>query len=78
MRGVSMTEGLQPFLHEAIVALKAPAQVWSGQDGRFAAPIDGVYVSDVRVARDLDFTLGGVGRRARRDDDRRRRRPCDS
>jgi len=60
MRGVSMTEGLQPFLHEAIVALKAPAQVWSGQDGRFAAPIDGVYVSDVRVARDLDFTLGGA------------------
>ena len=55
-----MSQGLQPFLHDSIVALRAPAQVWSGRDGRFGGAIDGVYVSDVRVVRDLGLAIGGV------------------
>jgi hypothetical protein len=42
--------GRQPLLHDATVALRAPAQAWSRPGGEMTAPIDGVYVSDVRVA----------------------------
>ena len=52
--------GRQPLLHDAVVALRAPAQVWSGHDGSLgSSPIDGVYVSDIRVARALQVTVGG-------------------
>jgi hypothetical protein len=60
--------GLQPLLHDAVVALRAPAQVWSAADGsigehtRDGAPrgsIHGVYVSDVRVLGRLAITIGG-------------------
>lgn len=44
---------LQPFLHDAAVALRAPAQAWSRPDGSMGAGIDGVFVSDIRVAQDL-------------------------
>jgi len=53
--------GLQPFLHDAIVALRAPAQVWSRSDGRIGrGAIDGVYVSDVRVLDALVLRVGGA------------------
>jgi hypothetical protein len=53
--------GHQPLLHEAVVALRAPAQVWSARDGGIGGnAIDGVYVSDVRVVRRLTVTLDGA------------------
>jgi len=61
-------QGLQPLLHDAVVALRAPAQVWSAADGSIGehagddAPrgsIHGVYVSDVRVLGRLAITVGG-------------------
>jgi len=56
--------GLQPLLHDSVVALRAPAQVWSAPDGSIGrahdvATIEGVYVSDVRVLGILDITVGG-------------------
>ena len=51
--------GLQPLLHDAVVALRAPAQVWSRPDGSIgASPIDGVYVSDLRIARRMAVQVG--------------------
>lgn len=53
--------GRQPLLHDAVVALRAPAQVWSRADGSLgAAPIDGVYVGDVRIVRALEITVQGA------------------
>ena len=44
-----MTDGLQPFLSDAVVALRAPTQAWSGRDGDLGdAAIDGVYHGDTR------------------------------
>jgi hypothetical protein len=67
MHGLSHAPGLQPLLHDAVVALRAPVQVWSAADGSIAravadgagGPIDGVYVSDVRVLGALTVTVGG-------------------
>ncbi|MFJ3405304.1 glycogen debranching N-terminal domain-containing protein [Promicromonospora sp. NPDC090134] len=48
------TPPLQPLLSDAVIALRAPTQVWSGRDGDLgAAPIDGVYHGDVRHVREL-------------------------
>jgi hypothetical protein len=48
------TPPLQPLLGDAVIALRAPTQVWSGRDGDLgAAPIDGVYHGDVRHVRGL-------------------------
>ncbi|GGM41093.1 glycogen debranching N-terminal domain-containing protein [Promicromonospora citrea] len=45
---------VQPLLSDAVIALRAPTQVWSGRDGDLgAAPIDGIYHGDVRHVRDL-------------------------
>jgi len=49
----------QPLLHDADVVLAAPAQLWSRQDGRLSAPVDGLFVSDVRVLSRLDLTVAG-------------------
>ena len=52
-----MTDGLQPFLSDRVVALSAPTQVWSGDDGDMgAAPIDGVYHGDTRFIRGVELT----------------------
>ncbi|WP_336632227.1 MULTISPECIES: glycogen debranching N-terminal domain-containing protein [unclassified Microbacterium] len=57
-----MTPGLQPFLSDRLVALSAPTQVWSGQDGDLgSAPIDGVYHGDTRVIRGVAVEYAGVG-----------------
>ena len=39
-----MTVGLQPFLHDAVIALSAPTQAWSRADGDMRAAIDGISV----------------------------------
>lgn len=53
--------GAQPLLHDAVVTLKAPAQVWSRVDGCLGtAAIDGIYVSDVRVVDGLDIRVDGA------------------
>jgi glycogen debranching enzyme len=45
---------LQPLLNDAVIALRAPTQVWSGQGGDVGdAAIDGVYHGDVRHVRTL-------------------------
>ncbi len=49
----------QPFLHDAEIALRAPAQLWSRSDGRLEGGIDGLYVSDVRILSTLEVTVAG-------------------
>lgn len=54
------SHGLQPLLHDAIVALRAPAQVWSATNGTLGdRAIDGVYLSDVRIVSGLRIVIGG-------------------
>ena len=56
----AMTQTLQPFLHDQEVALAAPTQCWFGRDGAVGTvPIQGVYVSDVRVISGVDYAVGG-------------------
>jgi glycogen debranching enzyme len=46
----------QPLLHDSIVVLQAPTQVWSGAGGDAgASAIDGVYHGDVRHVRALSL-----------------------
>lgn len=52
--------GQQPLLHDATVVLRAPAQVWSRPGGEMTAAIDGVYVSDVRIASAWTVRVDGV------------------
>ncbi len=52
-----MTGGLQPFLSDRVVALCAPTQAWSGDDGDMgAASIDGIYHGDTRFVRGLEVS----------------------
>lgn len=49
-----MTDGLQPFLSDRVVALSAPTQAWSGADGDMgSAPIDGIFHGDTRFVREV-------------------------
>ncbi|WP_191283788.1 amylo-alpha-1,6-glucosidase [Pseudolysinimonas yzui] len=58
---VLATRPLQPFLHDAVVVLRAPAQAWSRPDGSMGnAPIDGIAVSDVRVVSGFRLTVAGL------------------
>jgi len=52
--------GRQPLLHDAVAALRAPTQVWSRASGAMSQPIDGVYVSDVRVASAFRVLVDGA------------------
>lgn len=55
-----MTAPLQPLLHDELVVLRAPTQVWSAPDGTIgSAPIHGIAHSDVRVVRALRWSIGG-------------------
>jgi glycogen debranching enzyme len=48
---------LQPLLDDAVIALRAPTQVWSGRDGDLgAAAIDGIFHGDVRHVREIATT----------------------
>ncbi|CAN5252426.1 glycogen debranching N-terminal domain-containing protein [soil metagenome] len=61
MHALPTPPGLQPLLHESVVALRAPAQVWSAADGTIGeGAIDGVYVSDLRVLDELRLTVAGA------------------
>ncbi|MGI8459913.1 MAG: glycogen debranching N-terminal domain-containing protein [Propionibacteriaceae bacterium] len=52
--------GRQPLLHDAVLALAAPTQVWSGPDGELGArAVDGVYHGDTRVLSGIDVQVGG-------------------
>lgn len=54
-----MTDGLQPFLSDAVVALHAPTQVWSARSGELGAdPIHGVFHGDTRFIRETSLTYG--------------------
>lgn len=54
-----MTHPLQPLLHQELVALRAPTQVWSAADGSIGgAPIHGIAHSDVRIVRALTVRVG--------------------
>lgn len=53
---------LQPLLDAAVVALRAPTQVWSGADGAIGdGAIDGVFHGDVRHARVVEVSVEGSG-----------------
>lgn len=50
----------QPLLHSATVVLRAPTQAWSAADGSMGGqPIDGLYLSDVRIVSAQAITVGG-------------------
>ncbi|MCR2809571.1 MULTISPECIES: glycogen debranching N-terminal domain-containing protein [unclassified Microbacterium] len=52
--------GLQPFLHDGVVALRAPTQVWSRADGNVGAgAIDGIYHGDTRFIRTAAVAVTG-------------------
>jgi glycogen debranching enzyme len=50
---------MQPFLHDAEVVLAAPSQLWSRHDGSMTAPVDGLFVSDVRVLSQIRIDVAG-------------------
>lgn len=53
---------LQPLLDDAVIALRAPTQVWSGRTGDLGArPIDGVFHGDVRHIRSLTASCRDSG-----------------
>ncbi|WP_167050654.1 glycogen debranching N-terminal domain-containing protein [Salinibacterium sp. ZJ77] len=52
--------GRQPVFHDAVAALRAPTQVWSRPSGAMSEPVDGIYVSDLRVASGWRVLVDGV------------------
>jgi glycogen debranching enzyme len=53
-----MTDGRQPFLHDAAIALRAPTQAWSRASGDMRDAIDGVYHGDRRLIGTLALRCG--------------------
>jgi len=52
--------GLQPLLHDEVVALQAPGQAWTAPDGSMGSrAVHGVYVSDLRVLRGARLLVDG-------------------
>jgi hypothetical protein len=52
---------LQPLLNDAVVALRAPTQVWSARDGDLGAQaIHGVYHGDTRQISQLTLSYDGI------------------
>ncbi|GAA2170402.1 glycogen debranching N-terminal domain-containing protein [Agrococcus versicolor] len=52
--------GRQPLLHEELVVLHAPTQVWSSPTGDLGdMPIHGVFHADARVVDELRVEVGG-------------------
>ncbi|MFJ4515952.1 glycogen debranching N-terminal domain-containing protein [Streptomyces sp. NPDC088816] len=56
----AVTEGLQPFLHDAVVTLHAPSFVISRADGAFDGGADGFFHGDRRALSRLTVTAEGV------------------
>ncbi|MDO9591551.1 MAG: glycogen debranching N-terminal domain-containing protein, partial [Microcella sp.] len=56
-----MTHSMQPLIHDELVVMRAPTQVWSATDGSIGdAPVHGITHSDVRVVRGLRMRVGGA------------------
>lgn len=52
--------GQQPLLHDGVVAVRAPSQIWLRPDGDMGcAPIDGYYLGDVRLVDTLRISVDG-------------------
>ncbi|MBO0983531.1 glycogen debranching N-terminal domain-containing protein [Rathayibacter sp. SD072] len=52
---------LQPLLHEAVVLLRAPSQLWCDEAGEVGGqPIHGLYHGDVRVLAGAALLVGGL------------------
>ncbi|WP_167305272.1 glycogen debranching N-terminal domain-containing protein [Rathayibacter sp. VKM Ac-2759] len=50
----------QPLLHDAVVLLRAPTQLWSDDEGALGAlPVHGLYHGDVRVLSGMRLIVGG-------------------
>lgn len=57
----TMTQPLQPLLHDSVVVLTAPSQAWSAPDGRIDGHgIHGFYHSDLRVLDRILLTVAGA------------------
>ena len=53
-------QGQQPLLHDGVVAVRAPSQIWLRPDGGMgAAPIDGYYLGDIRLVNTLTLMVDG-------------------
>ena len=51
----------QPLLNDAVVALRAPTQVWSADSGDLgSSAIHGIYHGDTRQIREIALTYGGI------------------
>jgi glycogen debranching enzyme len=56
----STRTGLRPLLHDSVVALRAPTQVWSGQGGDMGGDaVHGIYHGDTRFISDVALTYDG-------------------
>ncbi|MER6531113.1 glycogen debranching N-terminal domain-containing protein [Streptomyces sp. NPDC001508] len=53
-------EGLQPFLHDAVVTLCAPSFALSRPDGQIEHGVDGFYHGDVRALSRLTAAVDGI------------------
>lgn len=52
---------MQPFLHDLIVVVSAPSQVWSARDGQVRrSGAQGVYDGDCRVLSRAELTVAGA------------------
>lgn len=50
----------QPLLHDAVVLLRAPTQLWSDDEGALGSlPVHGLYHGDVRVLSGARLVVGG-------------------
>ncbi|MFJ8894732.1 glycogen debranching N-terminal domain-containing protein [Leifsonia sp. NPDC102414] len=57
----TMTQPLQPLLHDSVVVLTAPSQAWSTADGTVdGRGIHGFYHSDLRVLGGIGLTIDGA------------------
>lgn len=52
--------GLQPFLHDSVVSLRAPALVASRPDGQLTGGVDGFFHADRRALSVLEVDVPGV------------------
>lgn len=59
---VHLTSGhpTQPFLHDRVVALRAPSIAISGNDGQMVGGADGFFDADRRVVSTLEVAVGGA------------------
>ncbi|MGY3127495.1 hypothetical protein ACVWW9_000994 [Agrococcus sp. UYP33] len=51
--------GRPPLLHDELVALSAPTQVWSRRDGTMGGAADGIFHGDWRWVRSLELLVDG-------------------